>query len=74
LKSIIDALGTQNFPRVRIGIGRSPHAPADVHVLSKIPKAEEPVYEDAVGVAVRAVESVLTDGIEKAMNTYNQKR
>ncbi len=72
MKSIIQHLGGEGFPRVRIGIGRDPHGgPSDRHVLAKIGKSEIPLYTEAVKLSADAVEAVLTVGMDKAMNVYN---
>jgi PTH1 family peptidyl-tRNA hydrolase len=78
LQSIIDKLGTNDFPRLRIGIGRPQEesdasaAPDPVdHVLGVfLPGEIEPV-ETAVTRAVSAIECFLTDGLTTAMNTFN---
>lgn len=72
MKSIIEALGGDDFPRIRIGIGRSPSSGTD-HVLGTIPQSEESVFEKAVGTAADAVEMFLSDGLARAMNTFNRK-
>lgn len=74
LSDIIQKLGTEKFPRLRIGIGRPANIPADVHVLSRIPKAQEDAYADALNSAVQGIECVLKEGVEKAMNTVNKKQ
>ncbi len=73
LKSIISRLGTQEFPRIRIGIGEKP-AGADMaaFVLGHVPSAEKQLMADAAEEAARAMEMILTDGIAAAMNVYNR--
>lgn len=73
LGSIIETLGTEEFPRVRLGIGRSATAPSDEHVLGRISKQEEEIYLDMVNRAADAVECILQDGFQKAMNHFNKK-
>ena len=72
IKSIIAQLSTQEFPRVRVGIG-SP--PADVdgmdYVLSPFTRQERPFIEKAVRDVGEAVSSLLQEGIEAAMNRFN---
>ena len=72
MRSIIQHLGSQEFPRLRIGIGRPPEGvdPAD-YVLRNFSSEEERVIEDVLERAVAAVEMWLTEGIEKAMAWYN---
>lgn len=74
LKSIAECLGTENYARLRIGVGRSPTLPADVHVLAVIPKEERELYKNTVTQAADAVETILKDGLQKAMNTFNQRK
>lgn len=73
LKSIIGALGTDVFPRLRIGVGRgdAQRGLAD-HVLSRIDAAERGVVEDAVGRAAEAAERFVVEGIIAVMNQYNR--
>jgi len=73
LKSIIGCLGTQDFPRLRIGIGSSESDMID-HVLSRFEPDEGPVMLVAYGRAVEAVEYILENGLEKAMNMYNASK
>ncbi|MEW6275519.1 MAG: aminoacyl-tRNA hydrolase [Bacillota bacterium] len=72
LKSIIAALGTKEFPRLRIGIGR-PEPEVDVvrWVLGRFNGWEAPVVDEGVARAVQAVRVILGEGIEKAMNLFN---
>ena len=55
IESIIQNIGTQEFIRVKIGIGRDPFVPTEKYVLSKFRKDEMQVIKEAI---VRAVESV----------------
>ncbi len=71
MKSIIESLGTQAFPRLRIGIGRPPHEDAVDYVLSHFTLDEEIAIENACERAVAAVECFLTEGLAAAMNEYN---
>jgi PTH1 family peptidyl-tRNA hydrolase len=73
LKSIVAHLHTQDFVRVRIGIGKPPGGKehgAD-HVLKRPSKAMKTELEIAVQEAADAVEMILSDGVERAMNRYN---
>jgi PTH1 family peptidyl-tRNA hydrolase len=71
--SIIQHLGTQNFPRLRIGVDRPIEFQASQvdWVLSRFNKEERKVVDEALGIAAEAIEAVLQEGIERAMNTYN---
>jgi len=76
MKSAIAHLKTQDFCRLRIGIGAArTEAERDQavvsHVLGNFSKAERQVMDEVVDVAVRALEKSLTDGVEKAMSLYN---
>lgn len=72
LKSVIQELGTQEFPRLRVGVGRDQWA-EDLrdHVLGRFQPEEQEPIESAVKRAADAAEMFATDGIIKAMNTYN---
>ena len=75
LRSIIDLLGTDDFPRVRVGI-RKGDPPADLAgwVLSEFPPEDVLVVQEIVGWAADAVACLLRDGAEEAMNRYNGPR
>ena len=70
LKSIILSLGTQDFVRIRIGIGAPDRGMVD-YVLSRFTREERPIIKQAVTRAADAVEAILTSGIEQAMNEFN---
>lgn len=74
VQSIIDALGSDAFPRLRIGIGRPPEDvdPAD-YVLQDFTAEEEAVLEEVLSRAVAAIEVWLSDGIATAMDRFNQR-
>jgi peptidyl-tRNA hydrolase, PTH1 family len=72
LKSIIAALGTNEFLRLRIGI--QPEHPVDDargFVLNKIPRAERRAVEETLTRSAEALRAVLRDGVAKAMSLYN---
>jgi peptidyl-tRNA hydrolase, PTH1 family len=73
LKSIIENLGTDGFPRVRVGVGRgdSRRDLAD-HVLARIGADDRARLEEAVARAADAVECVIAEGTDAAMNRYNR--
>ena len=74
MKSIISHLGTQNFPRVRIGIGQSTGEKDTIaHVLGKFSKAETIVIDEVIYLVNDAIEMSLKQGVEKAMSLYNSK-
>jgi PTH1 family peptidyl-tRNA hydrolase len=72
LKSIIERLGTDQFPRLRVGVGRG-DARRDLadHVLSKFESGECAGLEDVITRAADAVEMFAAADIEQVMNTYN---
>jgi len=69
--SIIDALRTEDFARLRIGIGRPARGEPQAYVLSDFTADELPVIQDAYQQALAAVVSFVTVGIEAAMNRAN---
>lgn len=73
MRSIIETLGTQAFPRLRVGIDRPPGRmdPAE-YVLQPFAKEEEARITQAVERAVEAIECWLADGIKAAMDQFNQ--
>jgi PTH1 family peptidyl-tRNA hydrolase len=72
MKSVISHLGSQNFPRLRIGIGKSNGKEETVnHVLGKFVPTEAKMIEEVLQLVVRAIELSLEEGIEKAMSFYN---
>jgi len=77
LRSIIETLGgNEEFARLRVGIGRNAPAGADItgHVLGKFAPQERELAEQAVAVAVEAIECCLRDGLTGAMNQFNRKQ
>lgn len=71
IRSIIQALGTQDFARLRVGIGRPVHGEPQDYVLSDFLPDELINMEDACERAVAAVASFVTEGIATAMNKAN---
>lgn len=69
LRDIIGALGTQEFDRLRIGVGRAGEAAS--HVLATFKPAERELADEMVQVGADAAERWLRDGIEAAMNAFN---
>ena len=76
LKNIILHLGTDEFTRVRIGVGGKPAPGADLanHVLGHFSSEDRPVIEEAYAKAADAVECAIGQGPDKAMNLYNTKK
>ena len=75
LKDIIQKLGTQNFVRIKIGVGAMPQGwdLAD-HVLSRFPDSERKLVDEAIREAADAVEKIIAQGPDAAMNEYNRKK
>ena len=75
VKNIIAHLGTQEFPRIKVGIGNKPEGwdLAD-YVLSRYSKAEQEALEEAAEGVVGALKLMLADDIDGAMNRYNVKK
>lgn len=72
LKSIIERLGRQDFPRLRIGIGRPVHGDPVEFVLQDFTADEWIEMDVTLDRAVRAIEHWLVHGIDSAMNVFNQ--
>ena len=70
MKSIIHHLGTQDFPRLRVGIGQAQGEWMD-HVLNEFAAAEREYIDWAIPCAADAIETFVTDGVQTAMNRFN---
>src|SRR4030095_15485075 len=72
IKSIVSTLGSDEFLRVRVGIGPDREV-GDVRdfVLSRVTKTDRVLLEQTEDIAIRAVETLIAQGIEKAMAAYN---
>jgi PTH1 family peptidyl-tRNA hydrolase len=71
MRSIIDSLGTDEFPRLRIGIGRPSAGPPERYVLNDFTEDELPVMLSAYDLAVEAIISYVSEGIGPSMNRTN---
>ncbi len=72
MSSIVEEIRTQEFPRIRIGLGPLPEgANAVNYVLSSFEKAEKSRLEEGLRKAREALEMILSGEVERAMNTYN---
>jgi PTH1 family peptidyl-tRNA hydrolase len=72
VESIIDRLGTQDFPRLRIGIGRPPgQMLAAAYVLQEFSRSEGELLALALDRAVDATLAFISEGLDKTMNLYN---
>lgn len=75
VKSIISCLGSQAFPRVKIGVGAKPHPDYDLAdwVLSRFSARELERLDPAIERAANAVQVILREGLERASSLYNGK-
>ena len=80
VKSVIGSLGTQGFPRVRLGINPPDHTgrvrPAGEgakFVLAPFRRAQKQEVDEVVGQGAAAVESILAEGVEKSMAVFNRR-
>lgn len=73
MRSLLSHLHSEGFPRVRMGVGKPTHGELADYVLGRFRPEEIPVMESAVLKAADALEAVVKDGIQKAMNLYNVK-
>lgn len=72
IKSIIAQLGTEDFPRLKFGVGGKPaHMDLADYVLGRFDREDEAAVEDGIERACGAVECMLTDGFDTAMNRFN---
>ena len=73
IKSIIGEVGSQNFPRVKIGVGAKPHAEQDLAdwVLSNFSASEEKPLSAALSKAAEAALSIMEQGVPEAANRFN---
>ena len=73
LKSIIQHLGTDQFPRIRVGVGEKPHPDYDLAdwVLGRPQGEDKKAIDGAVKRAADAVECILTQGLERGMGRFN---
>ena len=77
MKSAIAHLGTQQFPRLRVGIGKPQPSTNDKetvsHVLGKFSPSEKQIVCEVMDLVVGAIEVCLREGVEKAMNAFNNR-
>lgn len=73
IKSIIAHLGTDNFPRIKLGVGKKPHPDYDLAdwVLANFPKNDIPAVRQAIDDACGALEYIVNGDIDGAMSKYN---
>lgn len=74
IKSIIEHLATQDFARIRVGIGRPPgQMEPKAYVLQDWSEAEREAMEEVYGRVVSAVEALIREGVAEAMNRFNAR-
>ena len=71
VKSVIAHTNTQNFKRIRVGIDKHPRIKVVDYVLGRFQKDEQPLIDQGVEDAVKAIETYLNKGFVAAMNVYN---
>jgi PTH1 family peptidyl-tRNA hydrolase len=72
VESIIQTIGSSDFIRVKVGIGRDQFVPVEKYVLSKFTKEELPLVKEAVVRAADSIPFIISEGVEKAMNKFNK--
>jgi peptidyl-tRNA hydrolase, PTH1 family len=72
LDSVIMQFGTEEIPRLRIGIGAAPAAGSVDHVLGRFFEEERPLVRLAVERSVEAIKCAVDNGVVAAMNTFNK--
>ena len=73
IKSILEHLGTDTFPRLKIGIGSSQPGNMVGHVLGKFSPDERPLLENTLATALEAVQLARSQGIATAANRYHTR-
>ncbi|MCQ2739435.1 MAG: aminoacyl-tRNA hydrolase [bacterium] len=71
IKSVIQHLGTQEFARLKIGIGPQPNLPSEVFVLQNFTKEELAILKDTITTAKMAISCYFTEGIAITQNKFN---
>ncbi len=72
VRSVAEHVGTSQFLRVKIGIGRDPVVPPEEYVLSRFKPAEADTLAEALDRAVEALGVVIAEGRDRAMNLFNK--
>ena len=75
MKSVVNCLNTENFIRVRVGIG-TPEYKGDLinYVIGAIPEEEKKMLEQGINNAADAVLEIIKNGIDSAMNKFNTRK
>ena len=72
LESVIAQFGTEEIPRLRIGIGAAPREGSADYVLSRFFDEEKPIVRSTIDRAVEALKCAIDNGLVSAMNTFNK--
>jgi len=72
LESVIVQFGTEEIPRLRVGIGAAPRAGSIDHVLSRFSEEEKPMVRSTIDRAVEAVKCAIDNDLNSAMNIFNK--
>ena len=74
LNSIIEHLSTNEFARIKMGVGDRPDRESDITnwVLGRMSEEDRDLFENAKENAIKAIETILKDGVDSAMNRYNR--
>jgi PTH1 family peptidyl-tRNA hydrolase len=72
LESVIVQFGTEEIPRLRIGIGAAPREGSSDYVLSRFFDEEKPIVRSTIDRAVEALKCAIDNGLVSAMNTFNK--
>ncbi len=73
VQSLIDCVGSANFARLRVGIGKSVGSQGADYVLSKFGREEKEIFKNTVELCVSAIKFCLVNGIQASMNKYNKR-
>ena len=74
VQSVIDALGSNNFIRIKIGVGKDENREASEYVLSSLDQERLKVINDSIERAKNAAVDIISTGLTQAMNVYNTKK
>ena len=73
VRSVIERLGTKEFHRLKIGVGRNPSMSSEEYVLRRFDKEDIPALSEAIDTAVEALDVFLREGAAKAMSLFNKR-
>ncbi|MCX7988000.1 MAG: aminoacyl-tRNA hydrolase [Thermodesulfovibrio sp.] len=73
VQSIIDLLGTRDFIRVKIGIGKEHNMETSDYVLSPFSKEQKTLIKQKISKAIDSIVTIITEGVDKAMSIYNRE-